>query len=380
MGRRGEVLVLVAAALVAVGGAAPVHASGLDRDVVLSRADLAARHMANVQGPDGTFGYEYDFVLGKYLDRDNVVRQAGAAVGLAEYLNLSGKESFREPVERAMGALAARSIAYGDGLVVSGDGTLSGAATGASALALLAELHYFEQTGDHRFQPLRVAWLNGLRALQRATGGFAERPGSEAEADYYNGETWLALAHYARLFPNDRVAGDMVSAADAYLMDYYTQNPSLMFFHWGMRAASVRFETAAEARFLDFMSMQSWLFVHYMDPELFPERNGCSIVEGLASAARALRLGGRTADPVYASVLERAERELTNSLDMQIMPGQTRIALAEDRFFVDAKLAPFAGAFLNERYRPQTRIDATTHCLWALMKYGALKDAINAGD
>lgn len=360
---------LVVGIVLAAVASAPAQAPDLGAEALAYRAHLAAGYMAAVQRPDGTFGYEYDFVLGRFLEGDNIVRQTGAGFGLAEYLKRSGDGALREPVERAIAAYDARSIAFGGGLVVSGDGTFARAWTGATALALLAEVHYFEETGDDRFAALRRAWLEGLKALQLASGGFAEYPGSEEESDYFNGETWLALAHYVRLFPDDHVTAGALARADAHLMEYYTRAPSFMFFHWGMRAATVRFATTGEARFVDFVAMHSWLFVNYMDPELAPEWNSCALVEGLASAAKALRLGDRASDLAYAPVRDRSRRELAKDLGMQIMPGQTRLALGEDRHLLDTALDRFAGAFLNGRYSPRTRIDATTHCLWAMMRY-----------
>jgi hypothetical protein len=61
--------------------------------------------------------------------------------------------------------------------------------------------------------------------------------------------------------------------------------------------------------------------------------------------------------------------ELDKAFGMQILPRQDRIELGGGRYLYDPALAPFAGAFLNGRTRPATRIDFTQHCLLAMMGY-----------
>ncbi len=351
-------------------GQVTAQAAGLDRIELSERARLAAAYLSRAQQADGTFAYEYDFALGRYRDRDSIVRQAGAVFGLADYLGHDGDGPVRDAVVRGLDMLAARSIAYGDGQLVSGDGTLASAATGATAIALLAELSFFRATGNDRFASIRRAWLAGLAALQLPAGRFAERPDVATESDYFNGETWLALARYVRRFPDDLTAREMLARADEAMIARYTRTPELFFFHWGTMAAATRFATTREARFLDFVSMQGWLFVFALADDLSPDGNSCAAVEGLADGARALLAGGRASDPGYAPIAAQAERRLATALSMQIVPGA---AMSVD--ISDGDRERFAGAFLNGLDSPRTRIDATQHCLSAILKYRAWLDA-----
>jgi hypothetical protein len=371
--------IALAGAVAAVAVVPVAQSAELDAAEVAYRTNLAARYIASVQQVDGMFGYEYDFVSGKFLDRDNIVRQTGAGFGIAEYLKASGDQAFVEPVQRALTAFGSHSIATGTGKAVSPDAKPANARTGATALALLTELFYFEQTRDNRFADLRQAWLDGLRSMQLESGGFAENPEAKTESPYFNGETWLALAHYVRLFPDDAAARDALARAESYLIGHYTNSPDLAFFHWGMLAAAVRYETTREPRFIEYISMQGWLFVFYLRPDLNPQTNACYSVEGLAAGARALRLADRTNDLAYAPTVDRIERELANAFEMQIMPGQMSMALGGGRYLVDSEMDARAGAFLNGRGKPQTRIDFTQHCLSAMMKYTALRAPLEAG-
>ena len=361
----------------AVLGSAEAEAAELDRQALVNRAELAAAYIARSQRADGSFAYEYDFALGRYLDDDHIVRQAGAGFGLAEYLATSAISSprLREHVERAIDFLHGRSISYGGGQVVSGDATLAGAESGATALAILTELNYFEATHDGRYAALRRGWLHGLMPLLRPAGGFAIRPGASEESPFYNGEIWLALARYVRLLPRDLDAQTMLKEAEEYFIQQYTRTPDLSFFHWGLLAAAVRYETTREQRFVEFISMQGWLFTHYLHPDIFPDSNTCADVEGIAAGARALKLAGLASDPGYLALAERARGELQKSLGLQLLPGNIRDRLPGRSNLPDDELARFAGAFLNGRLLPQSRIDSTQHCLSALIKYDALVNA-----
>ena len=54
-------------------------------------------------------------------------------------------------------------------------------ALGATALALLGEINYFDRTRDNLFADVRQPWLRILLALQLPSGGFARYPGADAE-------------------------------------------------------------------------------------------------------------------------------------------------------------------------------------------------------
>ena len=336
-----------------------------------ARAQLAARHIAAMQRADGLFTYGYDFKRDRPLRGDNIVRQAGAASALAEYVNRTRDRNFERAIESALEALQTRSVALNDGLVVSPTGQLEDAKTGATALAMLAELSYFEATGSTIFAETRRKWLKALEALQLPFGGFRRRPAAEDESSYYNGETWLALAQFSRLFPGSD-ATRTLAKADAYFIDHYGAAPDVQFFHWGMMAAAKRYETTGDPRFLDFLTDLARNFLDTLRPEVLPDVNTCYLVEGLAAGARVLAGGKGDTDNLYRRILARVRAELAKSLDMQIMPGENRIALGNERFVERPVIGSFAGAFLNGRYKGRTRIDFTQHSLSALLEYIAI--------
>ncbi|MCB1905712.1 MAG: hypothetical protein KDI18_16775, partial [Gammaproteobacteria bacterium] len=68
-------------------------ATGLDK-----RIELAAEHIIRMQLDSGLFRYEHDFVSGADSQQNNIVRQAGAAFALGEYLLYSKDPVAREAI------------------------------------------------------------------------------------------------------------------------------------------------------------------------------------------------------------------------------------------------------------------------------------------
>jgi len=365
------VVVSIAIATTAV----PPATAQIADDELTFRARLGADYLVSVQLPNGLFAYEYDFLAAGLVEADSIVRQAGTAFGVAVYLNWSGVEAYRESVKRALAALAAYSRPYDEGMVLASRDRPSEAPTGATALALLAELNYVEATGDTAFEETRRGWVRALTALQNPAGGMDMAPNIPVESPFYNGEAWLALAHYNRLFPEDALAANVLTDADDYLMDLYTEAPNPSFFQWGLMAAAVRYRVTGDPRFLDFIAGQSEAYLTDLSPSVRPTNNGCAAVEGLAAGAAALASAKRDVDSLHQRMLTRIDAELTKSLGFQIMPGQGHIRLGAERHLVDPGVARFAGAVLNGRYQARTRVDSTVHCLSALINYEQMRQA-----
>lgn len=101
--------------------------------------------------------------------------------------------------------------------MISLDGRYLTAATGATAVALLAELQYQQATGDDRFGLLRSAWLKGLLSLRIPGRGFRVSPTLIDDTPFYDGEAWFALAYYNERFPQDDGIARLLESLDAYL-------------------------------------------------------------------------------------------------------------------------------------------------------------------
>ena len=328
------------------------------------RVGRAIDFLLEAQLEDGLFRYRHDFIDGRDSRRNNIVRQAGAAYALGEYLDGGSDPRVEAALRRALAALDRRSIPWRDGRLVSLDGTTAGAKTGATALALLALLQG-GLTGPEMQRRLD-AWLRGLLALQRADGGFRSRPGVERASPYSDGEAWLALASYHRRHPLDDRVALALQQADRGLMERYRRNPGIGFFHWGVMAAAVRYHTTGEARFRRFAADQMRFFLDSLRPRVNPRSNSCYSVEGLVAGAGVLAAGGD--DELLDRVRERVAAEMEKNLALQLRPGQDRIVFGQGRYLVAPELPRYRGGFLDGAHRPQLRIDSTQHCLSALLK------------
>ena len=350
----------------------PVRAD-ISSEVVEDRIRLAAKHLLKVQRSDGLFHYQYDFIRGGWRNRDNIVRQTGAGFSLAEYFKATKNVEVKGAMIRALKAYESLSIAFGPGLVVAAGRQLSKAKTGATALALMTELFYFEATRDPQFEDLRQGWFRALQALHLKGRGFMKGPRNFEDSSYFNGEVWLALAHYARLFDTDDKAQEILEDVDATFIERYTEEPHIGFFHWGAMATVVRFEDTGAKRYLDFIRSQTMAFLDRLRPEVNPRSNACYSVEGLSAAATVIGRESHDDSGFRKRLLQRIEAEIRKSLSFQIMPGQNRLEFGDGRVLYSDDLKNFVGAFVDGLYRPQARIDFTQHCLSALLKYVALR-------
>jgi len=363
------VLILIGGLILSI---IPVRAE-ISSEVAEDRIRLAAKHLLKVQRSDGLFNYQFDFIRGSWRDRDNMVRQTGAGFALAEYLKVTKNDEAKGALIRTLKAYESLSIVFGPGLVVAGGTQLSVTKTGATALALLTELLYFEATRDPQFEDLRQGWFQALQALHLKGRGFMKGPDNFEDSPYYNGEVWLALAHHARLFGTDSKAQEILEDVDASFIKRYTEEPHVGFFHWGAMAAATRLEGTGAKKYLGFIRGQTTAFLDHLRPEVNPRSNACYSVEGLSTAATVIGRGLHGDPGLRKQLLQRIETEIKKSLSFQIMPGQNRLEFGGGRVLYSDDLKNFAGAFVDGLYRPQARIDSTQHCLSALLKYVALQ-------
>ncbi|MGF1639983.1 MAG: hypothetical protein ACFCUO_03455 [Rhodospirillales bacterium] len=360
--RRRPLVAAIAFGLVA-GWGAVAPALGCER--LRNAAADAAAHLRSVQQPSGLFAYGFDFATRTPLAGDNIVRQAGAAYALAEYYSFGRDDGVRASLIAALGALTVRSIAFAGGALVSADGTPGGARAGATALALLAELHFFRAAGDGRFADMRDAWERGLRALWRPGEGFRAGPGSRRTSDYFNGEIWLALAFLEATTEEPALAAWLVGV-DGDLTAIYDRAPAIGFFHWGVMAAAERHARTGDAKLAAFARDQTRAYLRDLRPRMHATANTCYALEGLVTV-RGLSDDGN-ADGFDGWLDRRIEAELAKNLDLMIRPGRPPLVGEGGGSFVSVDLGRYRGAFLAGGDRAFTRIDHTQHCLSALVR------------
>src|SRR5947209_20440766 len=98
--------------------AAPVRAADVTPEQVVTSLRAAAQYMVSAQMPDGSFHYQYDFQTGKYSDKNNFVRQAGAGSVLSQYLAVTGDQAVVPAIKAAIGYYVAQSAPLKNGVVI----------------------------------------------------------------------------------------------------------------------------------------------------------------------------------------------------------------------------------------------------------------------
>jgi hypothetical protein len=330
---------------------------------------LALEHLLARQTEAGFFRYEFDFLTGRWSTRDNIVRQAGAAYALAEYLTRHDEPRVRVALRASLRGFASASVPWGDGWLLTQGHDPDRAKAGASALALLAGLWYRQVSDDPQFDDYLHAWRSGLLALRKPDGLFFSLPGGDRESPYSNGEIWLALAVFGEVFPADSRVRDVLPQLDQVVLQRYAEHADIGFFHWGLMAAAVRYRMTGDDRLAAFVSRQVQAYLDTLRPVPNPNANSCYAVEGMADGYRVLQAAGGAAG-LRERLRQRIGEEMSRNLALQLPAGADHIPLGEGRRLSAPELAEFSGAFLNGRLRPQVRIDATQHCLSAMLKTG----------
>lgn len=398
------------ALLVASCAAGPARSRADDHSAAVQRAVAA---LVGSQKPAGFLRYGFDFLADREDEADSVsaaqlVRQAFAAAVLADHLLLNAQtperaSRVRLSVRSLLDALQARSrpigasplqalvtrsgvlslpagryklhsaldrlgLLYqpaGPGRVLSPDADYAHALAGATALALLAEVRYWQATRDPAFADLRRAWLEGLLVLRIPGAGFRQHPASIDPTPYFDGEAWLALAEYRRAFPDDARAAKVLAELDVDLPRFYGRSFDFDFFHWGAMAASARYLDTGDPGLLAFLEGLMAGGLKRMEHQ--DDDNNCAVVEGVADGLAALARGGAGGGELAGKARALIAREMAKAAGLQIRPGQEGLEFPGARVSAP-RMREFAGDFLLGRYLPKVQVDMTAHCLSAMIK------------
>lgn len=377
----------------------------------IDRIRRAVDHLVGSQLPSGLFAYDFNFLANKGEDMATLTlamaaREAGAAYGLGEYYLQFGDARMQAPIAAMLARLDAMSIPIGksglqaavewtglpglpfgrsrlrrtldragllyqrvgDGRLVSADGGYRTAWAGTTALALLAELHYFRASGDDRFAEQRRGWLAGLKALYLPRHGFRETAVTLDESSFANGEAWLAIASHHDTFPDDADTADLLLALDNYFLNDYDEATSNGFHHWGAIATQLRFAATGDPRFADFIRRTTRRVLDRPLQTAERRANTCARMEGLISAAATLIANGEGDSDLVRRLRGRIAAEMDKNRALQIRAGQTRLDFGGGVFLESPKLPDYAGAFLAGLDDLYVRTDTSQHCISALTK------------
>ena len=380
---------LLAIAVLAAGGiAAFAVLAPPERCPPVSVANLRASATAAVdwfvrnQQRDGSWLYEYDADTDRATPAYNVVRHAGAVMGLYQAAS-AGIPGALESADRGTEWALARLLERDGWAAVSDEGETS---TGSTALLVAGLTVRRGFTDDPRFDA-HLARLGRFLVAQTEPSGAVlayydstvGRPVPGSYSKYYTGETYWALSGLHRLFP----AGTWGAAADrigAYLATQRDQREDYwppIADHWAAYglAETVRFtdrpadrpltpdEVAYARRQAElFGSQVRWVSQRFgtwgalvRGPHV-PRGGGYGVIgEGLTGLWRVAQAEPRLAD-LRTQIGERAVCDAGLAIRAQASPGEAA------RFAAPSRVA---GAWFRDGV---TRMDDQQHALAALLR------------
>lgn len=317
------------------------------------RIAQAVDFMLAMEESDGSFKYQFNYETGEFSDKNSIVRQAGATFGLAEYYRATRDGRVANRLRQALQTLESWSVGDDGKQFVKGPRKKDKIRSGASALTLMTTLLYQDiHADDSSFTAWRENLKRGLCSLLVPGQGIAISPDTTNQSPYFDGETWLALAMYADRYPADALVSETLPKLEAWLMAHYKEyNGS--FFHWGAMAASRRYLTTGDEKYISFALDQ------YAQSQLNPERMQCYALEGVGGIALAL--------PKGHPAREKLIGDIKISLEKFVLHRQFILPYLENEKPVAPNAAAYFGGFQGSS-AGGLRIDDTQHCLSALLK------------
>lgn len=366
-----------------LGGDAGIRPlSNADTEKIIN--DSIAWLMA-AQEEDGHFRYEYMPYEDRYLDDDNIVRQAGGLYVLGEALR--HEEGDEEAIVFAM----MRSVGYFEAL--SKEGTYNGRTfrciteskesarckLGATSLALIGMLSLIEQNDEYRdtYDELIGSYIGFIKAMQKENGGFrnvfdfGSNVQSDKESSFSNGEALLVLTRYYHYRPNQKMRG-IIDRTFVYLKEEVPYDVPL--YLWVMAALMDMYAEEPRAEYEDYIKAYTdWRVAGFADRR-GTEHNMCAYTEGVVLAYDVLE------EFLSGLALARYRDEIT----FWLAKGSTLQVEADDHYravftggapsFKAIKNQVRAyGGFLTSESVLTERIDFTQHCLNAYLVWNGLQ-------
>lgn len=207
---RGVALTVVGfvAAAVAVFGvlAPPEHCPTPTTDSIDRANTAAVAWFADNQRSSGKWLYEYDRAADRSLGGYNLVRHAGAIMGLYQAA-AGGVPRAQDSADRGLSWARDRLLVTDEWTALAENGR---APVGGSALLVAGLAERRISTGDSRHDELMRSLGRFLESMTRPDGAVVSHydtttmsPIEASRSKYYTGEAYWALARLHRLFPQD---------------------------------------------------------------------------------------------------------------------------------------------------------------------------------
>lgn len=328
----------------------------------------------NSQDFSGKFKYEYMPFLDRYIEDDNMVRQAGGLYVLGELYRKDPENKLElekyiiEAIEYFKENTAAgsyNSTRFNCLLKTSTRCTLGG-----TSLLMIGVLEFAEANPSMKeeYEELIEDYKDYILAMKKDGAGFRDRfylKGSQSsdESSFSNGEAMLALTRYYKYNPDEEVK-KVIDESYEYFEETYRAQWDNNFYLWGMGAIKDLYEEDPREEYFEFVKdYTDWRMGVYANAR-GSSRNRCAYIEGVASAYSVMEPNLSQEDKEY--YLEEIDYWLAHSSLLQVHEDDFLRVAYNNNFFKklvieEEKLA--VGGFLTATNEPVQRIDFTQHCL-----------------
>lgn len=340
----------------------------------------AVSWLQNAQEENGHFRYEYMPFWDRYVDDDNVVRQAGAFYVLGEvFVKMPGGFDLGANLEKAVVYFAKNSIeskfnGYEFKCLLKTEDTCT---LGGTSLLLVGLLDLVSADGSlkSKYEGEIEDYINFILAMEISDAGFRDKyvPGaggkqSDAESAFSNGEALLALVRYYLYNPSEELK-EVIDDGLKYFVRIYRQEFDPNFYLWGMAALKDWYKLFPEEKYYDFVKdYTDWRMERHKDLRT-SSRNRCAYIEGVVSAFSVLE-SEATTEAEY-KYLGEIDFWLNKSQSLQLKKKDTIKIVFGDKgakILVIKKPSKALGGFLTSFSEPFQRIDFTQHCLSAYLQ------------
>lgn len=326
----------------------------------------------NAQESSGHFRYEYAPFWDRYIDDDNIVRQAGAFYLLGEVTIRDKDKRFdlKSTTEKAVSYFEANSKTgkFNDKNFRCVLKTENKCTLGGTSLALIGLLDLVKAYPAtlNKNENLIEEYKNYIVAMKVSGAGFRDsfyfnRDQSLSESSFSNGEAFLALVRYYQYNSKAEIK-TMIEESFAYFDKIYRAEWDSNFYLWGMAALKDWNVLFPREEYYSFVKDFTDWRIEKQQKSRGTSHNKCAYIEGVISAYSVLE---KKTDE-KEKYLEEIDFWLLKSKDLQIEKNDTvKIGFNQGKLRV-VKMENSAraiGGFLTGYEEPFQRIDFTQHCV-----------------
>lgn len=332
--------------------------------------------LVNTQEESGHFKYEHVPYEDRYIDDDNIVRQAGALYQLGEIARKDIDKVFdlKETLQRAIGyfeSLSKEGEFNEEKFRCIANSELSTQCKlGATSLALVGVLSFVEVYPEleEQHEALITDYVQYIVTMKKDVAGFrnyyyiSRSEQREVESSFSNGEALLALVRYYQYNQTDEVK-EIIDE----IFDYFQSEDSpfdVPLYLWAMSALKDMNILWPNDKYVTYAKEYTDWRINGAAVHKGTKNNWCAYLEGVVSAYSIL-------EPEYSLIELQKHRDdmdfwLRKNTYFQISENDVvRLVRDEDglRFMRIDNMEQAVGGFLTAEDTLTQRIDYTQHCL-----------------